>query len=64
MFWRDPTDPAQREPRIFSILILANAVAYLQAIKEGTEESEFKSLYQILARAKVNHPSLATIWSN
>jgi|TARA_B110000116_G_C16449552_1_gene408722 hypothetical protein len=39
-------------------------VAYLQAIKEGAEESEFKFLYQIFDRVKINRPSLATLWSN
>ena len=37
MFWPDPIDPVQRKPRRSSILIVANAVAYLQAIKEGCQ---------------------------
>ena len=31
-------------------------MAYLQAIKEGAEESEFKFLYQIFDRVKINRP--------
>ena len=47
LFWRDPFDPVQREPRTSSTLILANAVAQLQALKEGDTTRDLKSLYQL-----------------
>jgi hypothetical protein len=47
LFWRDPLDPVQRRPRSSSTLVLANAAAYLQAVKEGHGEHEFKLLYQL-----------------
>jgi hypothetical protein len=61
MFWRDPTDPVQREPRTSSTLILANAAAYLQAIKEGAEEGEFKLLYQLFDRVKIQPPLVGDV---
>lgn len=47
LFWRDPFDPVQRQPRSSSTLVLANAAAYLQAVKEGNGEHKFKQLYQL-----------------
>jgi hypothetical protein len=47
LFWRDPFDPVQRQPRSSSTLVLANTAAYLQAVKEGHSEHEFKLLYQL-----------------
>lgn len=47
LFWRDPFDPVQREPRTSSTLILANAVAQVQALKEGDTSRDFKPLYQL-----------------
>ncbi len=47
LFWRDPFDPVQRQPRSSSTLVLANTAAYLQAIKEGHGEHEFKVHYQL-----------------
>jgi hypothetical protein len=47
LFWRDPLDPVHRRPRSSSTLVLANAAAYLQAVKEGHGEHEFKLLYQL-----------------
>jgi hypothetical protein len=47
LFFRDPFDPLQREPRSSSTLILANVAAYLQSLKEGRPPHEFKALYQI-----------------
>jgi len=50
LFWRDPSDPIQCEPRTSSTLVLANAAAYLQSIKEGMDEHECKLLYQLFER--------------
>ncbi len=47
LFWRDPFDPVQHQPRNSSTLVLANAAAYLQAVKEGYGEHKFKLLYQL-----------------
>ena len=47
LFWRDPFDEAHRLPRTSSTLIVANAVAYLQAYSEGDRSPQFKSLYQL-----------------
>lgn len=47
LFWRDPFDLAHRMPRTSSTLIIANAVAYLQAAREGDRTPHFKSLYQL-----------------
>lgn len=47
LFWRDPFDPVQQQPRSSSTLVLANAAAYLQAVKEGHGEHEFNMLYQL-----------------
>jgi len=47
LFWRDPFDPVQRQPRNSSTLVLAVATAYLQAVKEGQGEHKFKMLYQL-----------------
>ena len=47
LFWRDPFDPVQRQPRSSSTLVLAVATAYLQAVKEGQGEHKFKMLYQL-----------------
>lgn len=45
LFWRDPTDPVQRQPRSSSTLILANPVAHAQALKEGHGGKQFKAGY-------------------
>ena len=47
LFWRGPFDPVLLQPRSSSTLVLANAAAYLQALKEGHPEHEFKQLYQL-----------------
>lgn len=47
LFWRDPFDAIQREPRTSSTLILANAAAKLQALREGDTARDFKPLYQL-----------------
>jgi hypothetical protein len=47
LFWRDPFDETHRMPRTSSTLIVINAVAYLQARREGDKDTHFKSLYQI-----------------
>jgi len=54
LFWRDPFDKVHREPRSSSTLILANAVAYLQARKEGDHTPHFKPLYQLFETEKVS----------
>ena len=53
LFWRDPFDPVQRMPRSSSTLVLANAAAYLQALKEGHREHEFKQLYQLFEAEEI-----------
>ena len=53
LFWRDPFDPAQRAPRSSSTLILANLVAYLQALKEGGGPHDFKQIYRIFVEEDV-----------
>ncbi len=47
LFWRDPFDSVQREPRSSQTLVLANAAAYLQAIKQGREEHNFSQRYTL-----------------
>lgn len=47
LFWRDPFDPVQRAPRSSQTLVLANAAAYLQALKEGRGEHEFNQHYTL-----------------
>ena len=47
LFWRDPFDPVQQAPRSSSTLVLANAAAYLQALKEGQGAHDFKMLYRL-----------------
>jgi hypothetical protein len=47
LFWRDPFDETHRMPRTSSTLIVINAVAYLQARREGESAPHFKSLYQL-----------------
>jgi hypothetical protein len=47
LFWRDPFDPVQRAPRTSSTLILPNAAAYLQALKEGAGVHAFRALYDL-----------------
>lgn len=53
LFWRDPFDPVQRQPRSSSTLVLANAAAYLQAVKEGQSEHAFKLLYQLFENEEI-----------
>jgi hypothetical protein len=47
LFWRDPSDPEQRMPRSSSTLVLANAAAYFQAVKEGSGEHGFAKGYNL-----------------
>lgn len=47
LFYRDPFDPEQKEPRKSSTLIAANVVVYLQSLKEGAKPHEFNSLYEV-----------------
>ena len=47
MFWRDPFDPVQKHPRKSTTLILPNAVAYMQSIREGAAEHEFRAQYEL-----------------
>ena len=49
LFCRDPFDPVQRGPRGSSTLILANAAAYLQALKEGAGAHQLKGQYNLFA---------------
>ncbi len=54
LFWRDPFDPfdpVQQAPRSSSTLVLANAAAYLQALKEGQGAHDFKMLYRLFEAA-------------
>lgn len=53
LFCRDPFDAQQREPRSSSTLILANVAAYLQALKEGQEEHDFRALYQLFGEEDI-----------
>ncbi len=48
LFWRDPNDPTQREPRTSSTLVMANGAAYLQACREGQGGDGPKSRYKLL----------------
>jgi len=54
LFWRDPFDPVQRQPRSSSTLVLANAAAYLQAVKEGHGEHKLKLLYQLFKEQNID----------
>lgn len=54
LFWRDPFDEVHRSPRSSSTLILANAVAYLQAQSEGDRTPHFKTLYQLFEAADMS----------
>lgn len=47
LFWRDPFDEAHHAPRSSSTLFVVNAVAYLQACREGDCTPELKPLYEI-----------------
>jgi len=47
LFQRDPFDPVQQAPRGSSTLILANAAAYLQALKEGAAPHAFRLRYSL-----------------
>jgi hypothetical protein len=47
LFYRDPFDPEQKEPRKSSTLIAANVVVYLQSLKEGANAHQFGSQYEI-----------------
>ena len=47
LFWRDPFDEIHKAPRTSSTLIVANAVAYLQAQAEGDSTPYLKPLYQL-----------------
>lgn len=53
LFWRDPFDPVQRAPRTSSTLIVPNAVAYLQALKQGQPPHEFRSRYDLFVEEDV-----------
>ncbi len=47
LFWRDPFDEIHKTPRTSSTLIVANAVAFLQALSEGDRTDSLKSPYQL-----------------
>jgi len=47
LFQRDPFDPVQQAPRSSSTLILANAAAYLQALKQGATPHAFRQRYSL-----------------
>ncbi len=47
LFFRDPFDAVQREPRKSTTLVLANVAAYLQERKEGGDLSRFRSLHHL-----------------
>ncbi|MDJ0949420.1 MAG: hypothetical protein QNJ94_10905 [Alphaproteobacteria bacterium] len=53
LFWRDPADPVQRHPRESSTLFLANAVAYLQSLKEGAAPHELKATYTLFEQEDI-----------
>lgn len=61
LFWRDPFDPVQRQPRSSSTLVLANAAAYFQAVKEGHGEHKFKLLYQLFEEEPNIDPLLGEV---
>lgn len=67
LFWRDPFDPVHRDPRTSSTLIVANAVAQLQAFKEGDTSRELKPLYQLYenedVRPLVGNVVIEQAWS-
>lgn len=54
LFWRDPFDEAHHQPRASSTLFLANPVAYLQSLREGEQEHEFRSLYQLFEQETIS----------
>lgn len=47
LFWRDPYDATQRKPRTSQTLVVANAAAYLQAVRQGEGEHDFKLRYTL-----------------
>lgn len=53
LFFRDPFDAVQREPRKSTSLILANAAVYLQEKKEGGDMSKFRSLHHLFEHEDV-----------
>ncbi|NKB60268.1 MAG: hypothetical protein GKS00_28510 [Alphaproteobacteria bacterium] len=55
LFWRDPFDPIQRAPRSSQTLVLANAAAYLQAVKEGRGEHTFEQHYALFKDEDIAH---------
>lgn len=50
LFWRDPRDPVQSQPRSSSTLILPNAAAYMQARAEGHDGDEFRPTYNLFQK--------------
>lgn len=48
LFWRDPNDATQRQPRTSSTLVMANEAAYLQACREGQGDDGPKLRYRLL----------------
>jgi len=54
LFWRDPFDPLHYKPRSSSTLVLANVAAYLQALKEGESEHEFKKHYYLFENEDID----------
>ncbi len=53
LFFRDPFDAVQREPRKSTTLVLANVAAYLQVRKEGGDLSKFRSLHHLFEGEKI-----------
>ncbi|MFQ5773970.1 MAG: hypothetical protein ACE5GS_05600 [Kiloniellaceae bacterium] len=54
LFTRDPFDPVQQAPRTSSTLVLANVVAYLQALRVGHGAHEFRSLYRLFEEEDIS----------
>ena len=64
LYSRDPSDPAQREPRGSSTVFVANIVGHLQALKEGvideTQEGT-KALYHIFQKRGAAEDALGRV---
>ena len=54
MFWRDPGDPVQREPRSSSTLVMPNFSARCQALEEGYDDHEPTRSYEFFGEANVS----------
>lgn len=53
LFCRDPFDPAQREPRGSTTLIMPNEICYLQSLLEGEPAHEFRAQYTLFKKQRV-----------